>query len=56
MKYTAEVKETPEGELYFELPQDLLDGLGWYEGDVIRWTVTDTGAIIEKLQANSGES
>lgn len=56
MKYIAEVKETSEGELYFDLPQEILDELGWYEGDTIKWTITDTGAIIEKLQTSSRES
>lgn len=49
MRYTVEVQETPDGELFFELPQDLLDELGWREGDTVKWTVTETGASIEKL-------
>lgn len=31
------VKETPEGELYFTIPDDVLDRLGWKEGDDLIW-------------------
>lgn len=34
---TVEIKETSEGELYFDLPDDVLERLGWKEGDDLFW-------------------
>lgn len=34
-KYTLPVKETPEGDQYVELPDELLKHAGWKEGDEI---------------------
>jgi hypothetical protein len=39
------IQEDENGELYIELPQDLLDEMGWdYSTDLI-WTVNDDGTI-----------
>lgn len=39
------IQEDENGELYIELPQDLLEELGWdYTTDLI-WTVNDDGTI-----------
>jgi hypothetical protein len=41
-KMTLEVKEDPKtGDYYLAFPQDLLDRLGWQEGDTIVWTQLD---------------
>lgn len=34
-KYNLPVKETPEGDQYVELPDELLKHVGWKEGDEI---------------------
>ena len=36
-RYITKVQETPSGELFIELPQTLLDRLGWKAGDDVRW-------------------
>jgi hypothetical protein len=39
------IQEDENGELYIELPQDLLEKMGWdYTTDLI-WTVNDDGTI-----------
>lgn len=39
-----EVKENPEtGELYLEFPEELLNQVGWSEGDVLEWFEQDDG-------------
>ena len=35
--YRAIVKEDKEGEVFIELKTELLDKLGWKEGDEIEW-------------------
>ena len=41
------LKEDPDtGDSYIEFPQDLLEQLGWQEGDLIDWEIKDDGRII----------
>ena len=43
-----EVKESSDGELYFNLPDDLLSRLG--EGDEIKFVERDGGFVIKKAK------
>ena len=49
------VKETPDGELFFELPDDLLDRLGWEDGDELKFVDKDGGFLIKKVKYESVE-
>ena len=56
MKTTQlEVKENIDGELYFDLPDDLLNRLGWAEGDDIKFVEKDGGFLIKKVKYESVE-
>lgn len=56
MKTTQlEVKENIDGELYFDLPDDLLNRLGWAEGDDIKFVEKDDGFLIKKVKYESVE-
>ncbi len=49
-KYTLSVKETPEGDQYVELPDELLKHVGWKEGDEIEMKKVKEGyELIKKL-------
>ena len=50
-----EVKESSDGELYFNLPDDLLGRLGWAEGDEIKFAERDGGFVIKKAKYESIE-
>lgn len=39
------VKEDEHGELYIELPDDLMTEMGWDETTELVWTVADDGTI-----------
>jgi hypothetical protein len=39
------VKEDEYGELYIELPDDLMKEMGWDETTELVWTVADDGTI-----------
>ena len=45
-----EVKESFDGELYFRLPDDLLNRLGWKEGDELKFIPQDEAFIIKKVK------
>ena len=40
-RYVTKVQETPSGELFVELPQKLIDQLGWEVGDEVEWDETE---------------
>jgi antitoxin component of MazEF toxin-antitoxin module len=44
-----ELKESEDGDVYLELPQDILDRLGWSIGTELKWTIENGEVIVEKL-------
>ena len=47
-KYTLEVQENEEGEAFIELPEPLLDQVGWKEGDTLQWVDNGNGSYTLK--------
>ena len=47
---TLQIKETRDGDAYFILPNDLLDSLGWIEGDDLEFLDDRDGVFIRKLE------
>jgi hypothetical protein len=45
-KWTITLEEADDGsgDLILPLPQDLLDGAGWQEGDTLNWTDLGNGS------------
>ena len=44
--YTVHLEEDPDtGDLILPFPPELLESLGWKEGDTLLWDVSDSGAI-----------
>ena len=50
-----EIKESFNGELYFRLPDDVLNRLGWEEGDDLKFIPQDEAFIIKKVKYESIE-
>ena len=51
MKVTElQVKENSDGELYFELPVELMIHLGWEVGDDLKFIEKDNGYLIKKVK------
>jgi hypothetical protein len=51
--YVTKVQELPGGELFVELPQKLIDQLGWEVGDDVEW---DEVEICEDWGEHKGAS
>ena len=49
MKYTLQVQESEDGELYLEFPEDVIKTLGWHEDDVLEWTYASDHLILKKI-------
>jgi bifunctional DNA-binding transcriptional regulator/antitoxin component of YhaV-PrlF toxin-antitoxin module len=45
-----EIKENVDGELYFNIPDDVLSRLGWEEGDEIKFTEKNDGFVLTKVK------
>lgn len=50
-----EVKESFGGELYFRLPDEVLNRLGWEEGDDLKFIPQDEAFIIKKIKYENVE-
>jgi bifunctional DNA-binding transcriptional regulator/antitoxin component of YhaV-PrlF toxin-antitoxin module len=48
MSYILEVQEDENGDQYIVLPEEVIEDLGWEEGDILNWDVR--GAGITHLQ------
>lgn len=51
--YIIELQETDNGDLFIEFPDDLIDTLGWQEGDILDWRLKDEAIILSRLNDNS---
>jgi hypothetical protein len=54
MSYILETQQDDNGDLFIVLPDELIDELGWEEGDILDWKIKGNGFIISKLNDPSG--
>lgn len=52
--YIIEVQEDQDGELFIEFPEDIIEELGWQEGDVLSWNLKGEGIVLSRLNDESG--
>ena len=53
MPQIVTVQETDNGELFFDIPEDILELLGWEEGTELDWTVVGDSIRITRADSNS---
>lgn len=50
-RWTVTIEDTEEGDLILPLPSDMLETLGWVEGDTLEWKEDEDGSwILEKVK------
>jgi bifunctional DNA-binding transcriptional regulator/antitoxin component of YhaV-PrlF toxin-antitoxin module len=54
MSYILEVQEDENGESFITFPDDIIETLGWQEGDVLEWKLKGNGVLLTKLNDNAG--
>ena len=42
--WTLEVQKLEDGDQYIEFPKELMDEVGWEDGDVLEWTPNEDGS------------
>jgi bifunctional DNA-binding transcriptional regulator/antitoxin component of YhaV-PrlF toxin-antitoxin module len=52
--YIVEVQENNSGDLFIEFPDELIDELGWQEGDILNWDLKGLGIVLSKVHDASG--
>jgi bifunctional DNA-binding transcriptional regulator/antitoxin component of YhaV-PrlF toxin-antitoxin module len=52
--YIIEVQENNSGDLFIEFPDELIDELGWQEGDVLNWDLKGEGIVLSKVHDAAG--
>jgi len=54
MSYVLEVQEDENGDQYITFPDEVIEELGWQEGDLLNWDVRGEGIVISKVNDPSG--
>jgi bifunctional DNA-binding transcriptional regulator/antitoxin component of YhaV-PrlF toxin-antitoxin module len=52
--YIIEVEEDENGELFITFPDEVIEELGWQEGDILNWDVQGNGIVLSKVNDPSG--
>lgn len=57
MNFSTIVKESADGELYIDLPPEMMEAMGWDEDTVLEWRVYEDGTVaLGKANDNSNEA
>lgn len=54
MSYILEVQEDENGDQYIVFPEEIIEDLGWQEGDLLNWDVRGEGIVISKVNDPTG--
>jgi bifunctional DNA-binding transcriptional regulator/antitoxin component of YhaV-PrlF toxin-antitoxin module len=54
MSYILELQEDENGEQFITFPDEIVEELGWEEGDILEWNVKGNGIVLSKLNDASG--
>jgi bifunctional DNA-binding transcriptional regulator/antitoxin component of YhaV-PrlF toxin-antitoxin module len=49
MSYILEVEEDDQGDLFLTFPDELMEEMGWREGDILNWDVQGEGIVLTKV-------
>lgn len=54
MNYIVEVQEDDNGNPFITLPDELVDEMGWQDGDVLDWDLRGNGVVLTKVNDSAG--
>tara|TARA_R100001530_G_scaffold22312_1_gene18420 strand:+ start:381 stop:569 length:189 start_codon:yes stop_codon:yes gene_type:complete len=49
ISYTTEIEGNESGEEFVTFPQEMLNDLGWTEGDILSWDIKGVGIVLHKI-------
>jgi bifunctional DNA-binding transcriptional regulator/antitoxin component of YhaV-PrlF toxin-antitoxin module len=54
MSYIIEVQEDEFGDQFIALPEEVVEELGWQEGDILEWNLKGDGIVLSRLNEIAG--
>lgn len=54
MSYFIEVQELDNGDLFIEIPEEVIETLGWEPETLLSWDIKGDGIIVQRLNSESG--
>tara|TARA_Y100001938_G_scaffold149745_1_gene237743 strand:- start:36 stop:215 length:180 start_codon:yes stop_codon:yes gene_type:complete len=54
MSYYVEVEEDQDGELIIQIPEEIIETLGWEENTLLTWDIKGDGIILQRLNGEGG--
>jgi bifunctional DNA-binding transcriptional regulator/antitoxin component of YhaV-PrlF toxin-antitoxin module len=54
MSYILELEEDENGDLFLTFPEEIIEELGWQEGDILNWDVQNEGIVLTRVNDPAG--
>ena len=54
MSYYVEVMEDDDGDLVIQIPEEIIETLGWEEYTLLTWDIKGDGIILQRLNGEGG--
>lgn len=54
MSYILEIEEDQNGDQFVIFPDEIMEELGWVEGDILEWNMKGDGIVLTKLNNPAG--
>ena len=54
MSYYVELEEDANGNLVMNIPEEVIETLGWEPGDLLTWDLKGDGIILQRLNGEGG--
>jgi len=54
MSYYVEIEEDQNGDLIIEIPEEVIETLGWQENTLLTWDIKGDGIILQRLNGEGG--
>ena len=54
MSYYVELEEDQNGDLILQIPEEVIETLGWEENTLLTWDIKGDGIILQRLNGEGG--
>ena len=54
MSYYVEIMEDDDGDLVIQIPEEIIERLGWEENTLLTWDIKGDGIILQRLNGEGG--
>jgi len=54
MSYFVEIEEDDNGDLIIQIPEEVIETLGWVEDTLLTWDIKGDGIILQRLNGDGG--